>query len=389
MMKNDGQLHKLSILVFILFLAFQIAGCSLLTAENTNMIENEETSIGNDAEDIIEYQEEIASLKEQNKELSSEIETLNKEYEEKIKQLEESLSKAEENATKNTSGIIVVPEYTGEASVIINEGIPFFTEEDLKTTEEMYSDLDDKGRCGVCIALIGPETLPTEPRGSIVEIRPSGWDTVKYDGIDGNYLYNRCHLIGWQLTGENANTKNLITGTRYMNTQGMEPIESTVANYVQSTGNHVLYRATPIFTGSNLLAAGVLLEALSIEDDLIRINSFCYNVQPNVTIDYATGKSEGPVFVGSGIEDTESNIVQQPEETAETEEVTREAEPEPVEEEKQEVTYVANRRKGSHLFHKPTCSSVDDMSEHNKVFFYGDRQEVIDAGYRPCQRCNP
>jgi len=394
-MKQNKLIFKLYVLILVLVLAFQITGCSILNSENVYKANDKEETSEQYEEDIKEYQEEIAKLKEENDELSSEIETLNKNYEEKIKQLEESPSKAEENALKKAEGIIVIPEYTGSASVVINDGIPFFSDEDLKTTGELYSDLDAKGRCGVCIALVGPETVPSEPRGSIGDIKPSGWDTIKYDGIDGNYLYNRCHLIGWQLTGENDNTKNLITGTRYMNTQGMEPIESTVANYVQTTGNHVLYRSTPVFTGDNLLAAGVLLEALSIEDDTIRINSFCYNVQPNVTIDYATGKSEGPVFTGTETEATvESGVVKSQDDASSEEASNEESENEVVAKENSEsseeekvVTYVGNAN--SHKFHKPGCSSVGDMAEHNKVFFYGDRQEVVDKGYQPCKRCNP
>ena len=376
-------------LIIILLLVLQLSGCSILNTPEVDTMEIEKEIAEQYEEAIQKYQEEIANLKDRN----SELQSTSEEYIGKIKELEEALKKAEENADKPSTGVIVIPEYNGEPRTIINEGVPFFSEEDLKTTGENYSDLDAKGRCGVCIALVGPETIPTEPRGSMGDIRPSGWDTVKYDGIDGNYLYNRCHLIGWQLTGENDNTKNLITGTRYMNTQGMEPIESAVASYVETTGNHVLYRSTPIFTGDNLLAAGVLLEALSIEDETIRINTFCYNVQPDVIIDYATGKSEGPLFTGTVVEEVvESDITRQQEESA-TEEQVADPNPESASEPESEpeaepvVTYVGNAN--SHKFHAPWCSSVNDMKDRNKVFFYGDRQEVIDAGYEPCKRCKP
>lgn len=382
---------SLSILIIILLVALQLTGCSLLGAQQDDTTEIEKEVSERYEEIIKKYQAEVEVLQEKRAELQKK----SKEYEDTIKELEEALKKAEDSATKQSAGVIVIPEYNGEPRAIINEGVPFFSEEDLKIMGENYSDLDAKGRCGVCIALVGPETIPAEPRGSIGDMRPSGWDTVKYDGIDGNYLYNRCHLIGWQLTGENDNTKNIITGTRYMNTQGMEPIESAVASYVESTGNHVLYRSTPIFTGDDLLAAGVLLEALSIEDDTIRINTFCYNVQPDVTIDYATGKSEGPVFTGVVIEESEETDVTRHQEEQAPEEPVMEPEPEPEPEPtpepeskaEPEVTYVGNAN--SHKFHAPWCSSVSDMKDRNKVFFYGDKQEVINAGFEPCKRCKP
>lgn len=187
-----------------------------------------------------------------------------------------------------------VLEYSGQPYVIINDNEPYFDKDDLTTqTFEKYSSLDSLGRCGVAYANIGEETMPTEKRGNIGMIKPSGWQIKKYDFIDGKYLYNRCHLIGYQLSGENANEKNLITGTRYMNTEGMLPFENEVADYVKDTGNHVLYRVTPVFEEDNLVADGVLMEAMSVEDRGLDIefNVFVYNVQPHVKIDYQTGKS--------------------------------------------------------------------------------------------------
>ena len=187
-----------------------------------------------------------------------------------------------------------VPEYSGQPYVIINDNEPYFDKDDLTTQAfEKYSSLDSLGRCGVAYANIGEETMPTEKRGNIGMIKPSGWQIKKYDFIDGKYLYNRCHLIGYQLSGENANEKNLITGTRYMNTEGMLPFENEVADYVKDTGNHVLYRVTPVFEGNHLVADGVLMEAMSVEDRGLDIefNVFVYNVQPHVKIDYQTGKS--------------------------------------------------------------------------------------------------
>lgn len=190
--------------------------------------------------------------------------------------------------------ITEIPKYNGEPYVVINNNEPNFKESD-KITEsfEEYSALDSLGRCGVAYANVSLETMPDEKRGSIGSIKPSGWHTVKYDIVDGKYLYNRCHLIGYQLTGENANEKNLITCTRFMNTKGMLQFENSVAEYVKETDNHVLYRVTPIFEGNNLLASGVQIEALSVEDngEGIKFNVYVYNVQDGIEIDYSNGES--------------------------------------------------------------------------------------------------
>lgn len=188
-----------------------------------------------------------------------------------------------------------IPTYTGENYVIINNNNPNFTEEELTTESyEYYSDLDSLGRCGIVTANISKELMPTEERGSICMIKPTGWHTVKYDNVDGKYLYNRCHLIGYQLTGENANEKNLITCTRQMNTKGMLSFENQVADYIKATNNHVLYRVTPIFEGNNLLASGIILEAESVEDkgEGIKIHVYIYNVQDGIKINYLNGESE-------------------------------------------------------------------------------------------------
>ena len=204
--------------------------------------------------------------------------------------------------------------------------------------------------------------MPTEERGSIGQVKPSGWHTVKYDIVDGKYLYNRCHLIGYQLSAENANTKNLITGTRYMNVQGMLPFENMVADYVKETNNHVLYRVTPIFDGTNLVAKGVQMEAKSVEDKGAGIcfNVFVYNVQPGITIDYSTGAS------------WLVNSTKEPE-TSSTPEIT--------------VTYIYN--KNTKKFHRVGCYSVDQMKESNKGYFEGSRSDMIQRGYSPCKNCNP
>ena len=187
-----------------------------------------------------------------------------------------------------------IPEWDGKPSIIINNNLPFFTETEKTTTTsfETYSELDALGRCQAAYACIGTDLMPTEERGDIGSIRPTGWHTVKYpDQISDRYLYNRCHLIGYQLTGENANERNLITGTRYLNIEGMLPWENQVADYIETTGNHVLYRVTPIFLDDDLVCRGILMEAWSIEDDGCRFCVYCYNVQPKISIDYATGNS--------------------------------------------------------------------------------------------------
>lgn len=187
-----------------------------------------------------------------------------------------------------------LPEYSDSPYVIVNNNEPFFTENDMTADSfEYYGELDELGRCTVAYASVGKDLMPTEKRGSIGSVKPTGWHTVKYDIVDGKYLYNRCHLIGYQLTAENANKNNLITGTRYLNVDGMLLFENMVADYIKETNNHVLYRVTPIFTGDNLLADGVLMEAESVEDngEGISYNVFCYNVQPGVKIDYVTGDS--------------------------------------------------------------------------------------------------
>lgn len=199
-----------------------------------------------------------------------------------------------QNNSTTTIDISDIPSYSGSPYVEINNNVPDF-EADDKTEKsfEEYSQFDRLGRCGVAFANVGVDIMPTEERGRIGMVKPTGWHTVKYDSVDGKYLYNRCHLIGYQLTGENANEENLITGTRYMNVEGMLPFENMVADYVKETGNHVLYRVEPVFEGDNLLASGVHMEAESVEDngEGVSFNVYVYNAQPGISIDYRTGES--------------------------------------------------------------------------------------------------
>lgn len=262
-----------------------------------------------------------------------------------------------------------VPSYTRteEPYIKVNGNVPRFSEEEKKNAAafESYSDLDALGRCGVAFACVGKETMPTEERGPIGSIKPSGWHSVKYDFVDGKYLYNRCHLIGYQLTAENANEKNLITGTRYLNTKGMLPFENMVADYVKETGNHVLYRVTPVFEGNNLVASGVYMEAYSVEDngDGICFYVYVFNRQPGVKIDYLTGDS-----VADGTAESASG-----ETTCAENEETK--------------TYVLNISNGK--FHLPDCDSVKKMKTENKQTMKCKRSELINAGYSPCGSCKP
>lgn len=200
----------------------------------------------------------------------------------------------EEITTVNVSDTDKVPAYNGKPYVVINDNVPKFTKEEMiKKSFETYAQLDELGRCGVAYANIGKDLMPTAERGAIGSVKPSGWQNSKYDIVSGKYLYNRCHLIGYQLTAENANNKNLITGTRYLNVDGMLPFENMVADYIKETGNHVLYRVTPVFEGENLVASGVYMEAKSVEDEGegIMFYVYCYNIQPGIVIDYKTGES--------------------------------------------------------------------------------------------------
>ena len=266
-----------------------------------------------------------------------------------------------------------VPTYAGSPYIVLNGNIPSFTEEDLSYLAfERYGALDSLGRCGEAFACLGIELMPTAPRGSIGQIKPSGWQTVRYDDlIADKYLYNRCHLIGFQLTAEDANECNLITGTRYMNVAGMEPFESALAAYIKKTGNHVLYRVTPVFSGSDLVATGVHVEALSEEDagEGIQCNLFFYNVQPGIEIDYLTGDSRRAVQSGESVE--EPVVTREPGQQA------------------QEYVYVVNINPSSHKIHLPWCGSVQRMNESNKWYCDWSLQQLLDAGYSRCHNCNP
>lgn len=292
-------------------------------------------------------------------------------------------STSNENAEKNnakqetTKGVSLseVPKYNGKDYVVLDDNEPSFAKNEITNQSfEMYSELDSLGRCGTATACIGKDIMPTRERGTIGQVKPTGWHTVKYDCVDGKYLYNRCHLIGYQLTGENANEKNLITGTRYLNVDGMLPFEEMVADYVKETNNHVMYRVIPIYKGDNLLASGVEMEAYSVEDqgEGISFHVYCYNVQPGVKINYTNGNSELKNGAENEAETTKKVVNSDTNKKADASSSTE---------------YVLNLN--SHKFHYPSCHSVSQMSSENKGTYTGNRQDLIAQGYEPCGNCNP
>ena len=267
----------------------------------------------------------------------------------------------EETSTEEIS-IEEIPEYSGEPYVPINNNEPEFTENELtEEAVERYSQLDEQGRAQTAEATIGQELMPTEKRESISEVKPSGWVNKKYENVDGGYLYNRCHLIGYQLTAENANEKNLITGTRYMNIEGMLPFENMVADYIKETDHHVRYRVTPIYKGDNLVASGVQMEGESVEDqgESISFNVYVYNVQPGIEIDYATGDSRKMTGTANESADLETG----------------------------EMTYILNTN--TKKIHKLDCTSVSEIQKENRQEVTKSKIELIGEGYEPCKRCKP
>ncbi len=265
-----------------------------------------------------------------------------------------SLSQERPQEDAVTITIDEVPVYSGDPYVVINDNEPSFSSEELESNSfESYGELDDLGRCTIAFANLSSELMPQGERGSIGQVKPSGWQTVRYDSVDGKYLYNRCHLIGWQLSGENANERNLITGTRYMNTEGMLPFENMVADYIKETDGHVLYRVTPIFVEDELVARGVQMEAYSIEDAgaSICFNVFVYNVQPGIEIDYSDGSSR---LSETADESQEDGVIR------------------------------GNSR--SKIYHCPGQAAYEDMADSRYLVLFDSEEEAIAAGYRKAQR---
>lgn len=252
-----------------------------------------------------------------------------------------------------------IPAYSGTPYVALENNQPAFTEEELtEESFEKYSPLDALGRCGTAYANIGRDLMPTEKRGSIGQVKPSGWQTVKYDGVDGKYLYNRCHLIGYQLSGENANERNLITGTRYLNVEGMLPFENMVADYVKETKNHVLYRVTPVYQGEDMVAEGVLMEGYSVEDrgEGVCFFIYAYNVQPGIQIDYASGYSR--------LEQEQNSV--------------------PYSGQSEDMEVRGNAR--SKVYHCKGQVAYEDMADSKYLVEFQSEQEAQSAGYRRAKR---
>ena len=271
--------------------------------------------------------------------------------------------------TVPVSTLTTIPEYQGEDYVVLQSNQPdFYAWQISATPYVIFSKLDELGRTGAAMACLGPETLPTQKRGSMGSIYPSGWQTTQYDFLgEDRYLYNRSHVIGFMLCGDNATPENLFTGTQYLNTGGMVIFESHVEDYITRTNNHVIYRCTPVYAGDDLVASGVQMEAYSVEDKgVLCFNVFVFNIQPGVTIDYATGESVQ--------ENTRTSTQATDSGSSQTTETPK-------------VTYILNTN--TKKFHYPSCSSVNSIKDKNKKEFYGTREEAIEAGYAPCGKCHP
>ena len=388
-MRSNKRNNKLSYFLTLLLCMCMLVGCGfgaatqvMLKAEDSETESYVETVQTESTENDPGDETEIQTAAETEIQAAAQV------------QSDDSKQKVVHTGTASAFNAADVPAYSGEPYTAVNNNEPYFTSDNLTTEAfENYSELDALGRCGVAYANVCLETMPTEKRGSISEVKPTGWHSVKYDNVDGKSLYNRCHLIGYQLTAENANQQNLITGTRYLNVDGMLPFENMVADYVKETDNHVLYRVTPIFTGDNLVADGVLMEGYSVEDegDGICFCVYAYNVQPGITIDYATGDSW--LSSEKGNSDSSSGGNSAVSQSAADKSGTQQAavQTESVKETSAPVStgteYILNTN--TKKFHYPSCSSVKQMKASNKKEYTGSRDDLIAQGYDPCKKCNP
>lgn len=388
-MRSNKRNNKLSYFLTLLLCLCMLVGCGsgaatqvMLKAEDSETESYVETVQTESAENDPGDETEIQTAAETEIQAAAQV------------QSDDSKQKVVHTGTALAFNAADVPAYSGEPYTAVNNNEPYFTSDNLTTEAfENYSELDALGRCGVAYANVCLETMPTEKRGSISEVKPTGWHSVKYDNVDGKSLYNRCHLIGYQLTAENANQQNLITGTRYLNVDGMLPFENMVADYVKETDNHVLYRVTPIFTGDNLVADGVLMEGYSVEDegDGICFCVYAYNVQPGITIDYVTGDSW--LSSEKGNSDSSSGGNSAVSQSAADKSGTQQAavQTESVKETSAPVStgteYILNTN--TKKFHYPSCSSVKQMKASNKKEYTGSSDDLIAQGYDPCKKCNP
>lgn len=345
-------------IIYLQICALMLGGCasSTMSVNEETYYKEDESVVLDTIYDVIDSFEEYEELYGANAKTNESVDTETKDKTDTSYQTYN--SDYEVTAYEQGFYIELIQNLPENETIIINNGIPYYNKEDFSAEEyEYYGELDELGRCTSCFCCIGPETLPVTDRGDISEIKPTGYDyQSKYDIIESwepeseGYLYNRCHLIGWQLTGEDANEKNLITGTRYLNVSLMLEYENEIASYVRTTGHHVLYRVTPIFKDDELVAAGVLMEAQSIEDNTIQFNVYARNIQPGITIDYQTGASW---------------------ETAEIEQ-----------------NYILNIR--SKKIHSPGCDAIDDIGKNNKMNYFGVKSYLIsELGYTTCSVCEP
>lgn len=356
-------------LLAILIPAFSGENSENITETTTEIITTlEELATESDTEEAITNNPAVKETTERVEDKSTQKET-------------EKVNKPQSVGDDNSKAVLSeIPAYSGRPYVVINDNVPSFNKYELTVKGyETYASLDSLGRCGGAVASCGREIMPEEgeERGSISSVKPSGWVQAQYDWVSGKYLYNRCHLLGWQLSAENANKRNLITGTRYMNTEGMLPFENMVADYIRETNNHVAYRVTPIYDGSDLVASGVQMEAYSVEDDGdgICFNVFCYNVQPGVEIDYSTGRSWAE---GGSATTTKKSVVVVTPTTEKQVETTKQ----------QSVVssqYILNTN--TKKIHKTSCYHINRMNEENKKSYSGSIDDLYSQGYTTCGTC--
>ncbi len=454
-MKKSISKHWINILALCIILSLLVSGCGIITVEDSPALASPNTN--NAQATNHDEQNKPSSTNpgpEQNSATANASATapapspslaessLPSNSDETIEINDSGADQGSQSATTGTNAgfdISIIPTYNGSPYIAVNDNQPYFSLKNIPATAfEQYSPLDELGRVGVAVAMLGQELMPTEERSSISHIEPTAWQSIQYDHISGDYLYNRSHLIGFQLSGENANPQNLLTGTRSLNVAAMLPFENMIADYIQETGHHVYYRVSPIFEGDNLLASGVLLEAQSLEDDDILFNVYCYNAEPGINIDYSSGASSlgttavtGSTSQTSNANSTDTNtegISSSPAETVPEAETEAATEPmasinnssEPIDGASSDETNIAATMEDmstsaansddtpansisaesaaanayvlnidSYKIHLPSCHHADNISEENKALSDQNIAELIEQGYDPCKVCEP
>ena len=365
----SGNMKKVLSTVLILCMVLSLSGCSLDEIDKTT----EQTTVNNTVDISMSSETEMPSLETTMQETKTAQPTTVAPTKAKIVTNHKIKVKYKSKKLKLKD----IPKYKVVKApfVRVNGNKPTFTKKEIKRKSyQKFSKLDSLGRCGVAIASIGRDIMPKRKRTSISSVYPSGWHTYRYANVAGRYLYNRCHLIGHQLTGQNANAKNLITGTRYMNVDGMLPFEDEVANCVKYLNKHVMYRVRPIYKGKNLVASGVQMEAYSVEDKggSCSFNVYCYNVQPGVKINYKTGTSKGKGKISGGYSSKKTYKKKYYNKKAKK---------------GKSGTYIIS--KNTRKFHYPSCGYVNRIKNYNRIKFKGKRSTLINQGYQPCKGCNP